>query len=253
MRSPLGGLGGLSAGASPVPERTVVTPGGAAPEDECELESRSAQPGHQPQGISQAQQPPPPDWTMLGQDSSAPPLQTQSWTRVLREAPEWSRRLQVRADQTAEQLTGQALVCEPQPTKGPQSRRRARGGQETRAGRPHRTSRGLQSCNPAAARSGRRTPRLPLPPWGRHPSAQRAGRGCSRQRAPRKPERRLLEAELLPLLPRDLDTLLHPAPSRGMSHFSDLAHPQLFLILRVTASSRISRTSKEGESFWGSG
>lgn len=58
--------------------------GRAACGDDRELRSRSPLPGHQLQVVSQARAH---RWTVLGQASSAPPLQTQSWTLDLQEAP----------------------------------------------------------------------------------------------------------------------------------------------------------------------
>lgn len=157
---------------------------GAAPEEECELESRSAQPGHQPQGISQAQQPPPPDWTMLGQDSSAPPLQTQSWTRVLREAPEWSRRLQVRADPpcraadwTSAAMWAPAHKGAPKPVES-----QGRGRDESRPASQNRT--GAPVLEPSCSRELRTDTPAPTSTLGKTPERTAGREGLQRAKGP---------------------------------------------------------------------
>lgn len=135
---------------------------------------------------------------LLSSPSANPKLDSSPSRRPWNE-PLWSRRPHVPADQPcrAADRTGLWLqLYEPKPTEGPPSRWRVRGGEERDESRPHRTSQWLQSCNPAAPRSWAWMPRflkagrpraLTATVW-RRLSAQQVKRGCSRQRALRKPE-----------------------------------------------------------------
>lgn len=207
-------------------------------------------------------------WTTWGQGCLAPPLQTQSWTQVLQDAPGMNPcgtegHMSVLIS-LAEPLTGHACgssCMSPSPQRGPHpGGGPGKGKKEMRAGltEPHSGSSPATQLHPRAEHGRPSSSKqgfqgLPLLPCG-DTQVHGRSRGVAAGKGPLGSQSEGCQKQSPShFCPGCLDTLMHPAPSKGMSHSPEPSPPPAVFDPQGHSGSRISRAAKEGEGFWDGG